>query len=131
MTERAREMIESIQLQHGNGSEHAPVHVGVAKLAIAEKTSVNDLLEAANGFMKMAQQAGGNQVSYDKSSEKVDAVVELTVEQALHLISNGEAAKVKGQVDGLIKRILPLLGLYAKVNAKGMKQLIQKMMEKI
>jgi len=131
MTERAREMIESIKLQHGNGSEHATVSIGVAKLKVAEKTSVDDLLEAANGFMKKAQQAGGNQVSYDKSGEKVEAVVELTVEQALHLISNGEAAKVKGQVDGLIKRILPLLALYAKVNTKGIKQLIQKLMEKI
>jgi len=131
MVERAREMIESVNLQHADGSEQASVSAGVAKLEVTDKTTVKELLLAAGIYMAQAQQAGGNQVNYDRDIAKTTSVGDLTVEQALYLISRGESNKLAGQIDGLIRRILPLLGLYARGNAEGMKRLILKLQEKI
>jgi diguanylate cyclase (GGDEF)-like protein len=131
MTERARDMITHINLQHGDGQQKVSVSVGVAKVITEESTTVDDLLQAAGKYLQKAQQAGGNQVGYDKASAKVAAVGDLTVEQALYLISNGQADKVSGQVDGLVQRVSPLLGLYAKVNAKGLNKLIGKLQQLI
>jgi len=94
-------------------------------------TTVDVLLQSVGKYLQVSQQAGGNQVSYDKSMVKATAVCDLTIEQALYLISRGESDKIKSQVDGLIKRILPLLGVYARVNPKGVKKLIEKLLSVI
>ena len=131
MTERARDMITHINLQHSGGTQQASVSVGVAKVVTEDSTTVDQLLDAASKYLKQAQQAGGNQVAYDKAAAKVAAVGDLTVEQALYLIANGQAGKVKGQIEGLVQRMLPLLGLYAKVNAKGLQKLLDKLQQAI
>jgi len=128
MTERAVDMISSINLKHGVEKEKASVSVGVAKIEITDNTSVEDLLQAAGKYLQVSQQAGGNKVSYDKSMAKASSVGDLTLEQALYLISRGESGKVTAQIDGLVKRILPLLGVYARVNPKGVKKLIEKLL---
>ena len=127
MNERVLEMIGNIKCQTGVEQEHVTASVGVAKVEITDDTTVDYLLQAAEKYVHQSQQAGGNRVSYDKSMAKVEAVGELTVDQALHLISRGESGKIVAQIDRLIKRILPLLGVYARVNPKGVKILIEKL----
>lgn len=127
MTERAREMIANINMHHGVEKQVATVSVGVARVEVNEATTTEDLLQASNVFLSKAQHAGGNQVSYDKSMVDRPVATDLTLEQSLYLISKGQADKVAGQIDGIIQRILPLLGLYAKVNAKGVRLLIEKL----
>ena len=132
MTERVAGMVGKIKCQTtGIEQEHATVSVGVAKVEITDDTTVDYLLQAAEKYLRQSQQAGGNRVSYDKSMVKVEAVGNLTVDQALHLISRGESGKITAQIDGLIKRILPLLGVYVRVNPKGVKKLIEKLLAAI
>jgi diguanylate cyclase (GGDEF)-like protein len=132
MTERVAGMVKKINCQTtGIEQEHATVSIGLAKIEITDDTTVDSLLQAADKYLHMSQQAGGNRVSYDKSMVKVEAVGELTVDQALHLISRGESGKITAQIDVLIKRILPLLGVYVRVNPKGVKKLIEKLLAAI
>jgi diguanylate cyclase (GGDEF)-like protein len=131
MTERVAGMVEKIKCQTGIEQEYATVSVGVAKIEITDDTTVDYLLQAAEKYLHQSQQAGGNRVSYDKSMAKVEAVGDLTVDQALHLISRGESGKITAQIDALIRRILPLLGVYVRVNPKGVKKLIEKLLAAI
>jgi diguanylate cyclase (GGDEF)-like protein len=132
MTERVAGMVKKINCQTtGIEQEHATVSIGLAKIEINDDSTVDSLLQAADKYLHMSQQAGGNRVSYDKSMVKVEAVGELTVDQALHLISRGESGKITAQIDVLIKRILPLLGVYVRVNPKGVKKLIEKLLAAI
>jgi two-component system, cell cycle response regulator len=131
MTERVREMVASVRFQHDGQKEKLTISAGVAKVDVKAEMSADDLLQASANYLKQAQEAGGNQVGYDKSMVKVEPVGELTLDQALTLISRGESNQVRGQVDILVRRILPLLALYARVNANGARQLIEKLQERI
>ena len=131
MVERVREMVASVKIQSGVDAIHASISAGVVKVKPDDKTTVDGLLEASGKYLTIAQKDGGNKVSFDRSQATASQVSDLTVEQALYLIAQGEGNKVKGQLEGLVKRILPLLAMYAKENAAGLKQLISKLQEKI
>ena len=131
MTERVRDMVSSIRFQHEGQRERITVSAGVVKTGVEEGTSSEDLLKAVTEYLKKAQADGGNQVGYDHSQVSEQPVGDLTVDQALTLISRGESNQVKGQIDVLIRRILPLLALYARLSPNGMRQLITKLQERI
>jgi diguanylate cyclase (GGDEF)-like protein len=131
MTERVREMVASVRFQHDGQKEKLTISAGVAKLDVNAEMTADDLLQASANYLKQAQEAGGNQVCYDTSMVKVEPVGDLTLDQALTLISRGESNQVRGQIDILVRRILPLLALYARVNANGARQLIAKLQERI
>ena len=131
MTERAREMIAKINFQHGVEKEYASVSVGVIKVIVEENTTVESLLEDADGYLAKAQRSGGNKVSYNKPMADAAAAAEMSVDQALEMIANGKPEQVLSQIDGLMSRILPLLGLYTTVNVQGIKRLIAKLQEAI
>ena len=96
-------------------------------MAAGDDLTVESLQRSANKYLAKALQAGGNQVCYEKSRDKTTDVGDLTVEQALYLIARGRANDVKDQVDGLVKRVAPLLAVYARVNADGARQLLEKL----
>jgi two-component system cell cycle response regulator len=131
MTERVRDMVSSIRFQHEGQKERITVSAGVVKTGVEEGTGSEDLLKAVAEYLKKAQADGGNQVGYDHSQVSEQPVGDLTVDQALTLISRGESNKVKGQIDVLIRRILPLLALYARLSPNGMRQLIAKLQERL
>lgn len=130
MTERVREMVASVRFQHDGQKEQLTISAGVAKVDVNSEMSADDLLQSSANYLQQAQEAGGNQVGYDKSMVKVEPVGDLTLDQALTLISRGESNQVRGQVDILVRRILPLLALYARVNPNGARQLIEKLQER-
>lgn len=131
LTERVREMVASVRFQHDGQKEKLTISAGVAKVDVNAEMTADDLLQASADYLKKAQEAGGNQVGYDKSMVKVEPVGDLTIDQALTLISRGESNQVRGQIDILVRRILPLLALYARVNANGARQLIEKLQDRI
>ena len=131
LTERVREMVASVRFQHDGQKEKLTVSAGVAKVDVNAEMTADDLLQASAAYLKQAQEAGGNQVVYDKSMVKVEPVGDLTLDQALTLISRGESNQVRGQIDILVRRILPLLALYARVNTNGVRQLIEKLQDRI
>ena len=131
MTERVREMVSSVRFQHEGQKERITVSAGVVKTEINEDTTAEDLLKLSADYVKKARAAGGNQVDYDQSEVSEQPVGDLTVDQALSLISRGESNKLSGQVDVLIRRILPLLALYARLSPNGTRQLIAKLQERL
>jgi diguanylate cyclase (GGDEF)-like protein len=131
MSQRVREMVANVRFQHEGKKEQISVSAGVVKVYVTDETTSNDLLEASAEYLKKAQAAGGNQVSYDKSQVSVEPVGEVSLDQAVTMISRGETNKIKGQIDELVRRILPLLAVYAHTNPNGIRQLIARLQERM
>ena len=127
IAERTRGMIAHLKLQVADNERGLGMSAGVAKISIEESTTVDHLMDAAAEQLQRAQKAGGNQLAYDKASLETKPAEPLELQQALDLLAAGEVRRVAAQINTLIRKIAPLLGLYAKVNAKGAKQLIEKL----
>ena len=127
IAERIREIISHLKLQAADSERGLGMSVGIAKIEIEESTTVDDIMDAAGEQLQRAREAGGNQLAYDKSALETRPAEPLELQQALDLLAIGEARQVAAQINTLIRQIAPLLGLYAKVNPNGAKQLIEKL----
>lgn len=131
MTDRVRDMVSSLKLQHGVNQQNATVSAAVVRIKVEENTTVDDVLRKLKAMLVQAQDQGGNKVIYNTEEVQECSGVDLTVEQALYLISQGEPEKVGGQLNKLIRRVTPLLGLYARQDQAGIKKLIEMLQKQI
>jgi len=127
MAERVRDVVSSINVSFKEKNYKLTVSIGISQVEVVETTEISELLQISRGLMVQAQKAGGNQVisSEQAAVSKVPpekAAGTISIEEALELIRKGETEAVAYQIEGLMKRILPLLVLYEKVEKHGLKE---------
>lgn len=128
MSERIRDMVAAVKINYKGKSHNITISSGLCCVEVSDDTKIDDLLERSARQLAMAQKDGGNRIVLEKESVSGKFVAEktgpLTVEEALELIRKGETETVAKQIDGVMKRILPLLVLYEKVEKHGLKEAI-------
>ena len=122
MAERIRQAVASINVIYRDASYKLTVSVGICRADLNETTEIGDLLKASRQRLMAAQQAGGNQLVHEKAELQAPAASSISIEEALELIRQGETEAVAYQIEGLMRRILPLLTLYEKVEKHGLKE---------
>lgn len=126
MAERIREMTASVKVRLRQKQYKLTVSIGVHRVEVLEDTRIEDLLKASRVKMLEAQKAGGNQVVSDEQVVvgriAKDKDKPISIEEALEMIRKGETEAVAYQIEGLMRRILPLLVLYEKVEKHGLKE---------
>jgi len=108
---RLREAIRIANISIHGQRLNLSVSVGVSNSPVDAVVSAGALIELAGSRLKMAQQAGGNQVI--SCSQKANAVSSLVpgVDQALALIKAGQLGEVMPHLAALGLQLMPLLRL--------------------
>lgn len=108
---RLREAIRAANIAVHGQRLNLSVSVGVSNSPADAVVSAGALIELAGSRLKMAQQAGGNQViSCNPRADAVSSVVP-ALDQALALINEGQVAKVMPHLAELGLQVMPLLRL--------------------
>lgn len=108
---RLREAIRAANIAVHGQRLNLSVSVGVSSSPADAVVSAGALIELAGSRLKMAQQAGGNQViSCNPRADAVSPVVP-ALDQALALINEGQVAKVMPHLAELGLQVMPLLRL--------------------
>ena len=108
---RLREAIRTANIAVHGQRLNLSVSVGVSNSPADAVVSGGALLELAGSRLKMAQQAGGNQViSCNPGADAVSPVAP-ALDQALALINEGQVVKVMPHLAALGLQVMPLLRL--------------------
>ena len=108
---RLREAIRAANIAVHGQRLNLSVSVGVSNSPADAVVSAGALIELAGSRLKMAQQAGGNQViSCNPGADAVSPVAP-ALDQALALINEGQVAKVMPHLAELGLQVMPLLRL--------------------
>lgn len=108
---RLREAIRTANIAVHGQRLNLSVSVGVSNSPADAVVSGGALIELAGSRLKMAQQAGGNQViSCNPGADAVSPVAP-ALDQALALINEGQVAKVMPHLAELGLQVMPLLRL--------------------
>ena len=108
---RLREAIRTANIAVHGQRLNLSVSVGVSNSPADAVVSAGALIELAGSRLKMAQQAGGNQVISCTPRANAVSPVAPALDQALALINEGQVAKVMPHLAALGLQVMPLLRL--------------------
>ncbi len=107
---RLREAIRVANITVHGQRLNLSVSVGVSNSPIDSVTSAGALIELAGARLKLAQQAGGNQVIACKAQSSAEAVAP-RIDLAIALVNSGRENEVVPHLAALGRQMLPLLKL--------------------
>ena len=93
---------------------------GIFEPEITSNTTYKEIMEQTEACLNQAIDQGGSQLvsKTQLAAIELDSVEPLTIEQAMHLLEQGEADEVKPHLDHLYEQLKPLLILFTQILKK-------------
>lgn len=107
--ERIRQQVGAYAFTHEGVQLPLTVSIGLVSHGIDTATNVEEYLALAEKHAAAAQQAGGNQVHYNKPTTEQTSKKRISIDAAMLILEKGNTEKIAPHAKRIVEQLLPLL----------------------